>query len=84
MPPILRPTALRPGDLAGRDLDFTPGGPDNLRDIVLDVIGDRDIPVIGNVEIGHSGPNLPMPLGVRAAIDADTLTLSLVEPAVSA
>ena len=30
---------------AGWDLDFTPGGPDNLRDIVLDVLGDRDIPV---------------------------------------
>ena len=68
---------------AGRDLDYTPGGPDNLRDIVFDVLGDRDIPVIGNVEIGHSGPNLPMPLGVRAAMDADALTLSLVEPAVS-
>jgi muramoyltetrapeptide carboxypeptidase len=69
---------------AGVDLVFTEGGPDNLRDIVLDVLGDRDIPVIGNVEIGHSGPNLPMPLGVRAAIDADALTMSLVEPAVSA
>jgi muramoyltetrapeptide carboxypeptidase len=68
---------------AGVDLVFTEGGPDNLRDIVLDVLGDRDIPVIGNVEIGHSGPNLPMPLGVRAAMDADALTLSLVEPAVS-
>jgi muramoyltetrapeptide carboxypeptidase len=68
---------------AGVDLVFTEGGPDNLRDIVLDILGDRDIPVIGNVEIGHSGPNLPMPLGVRAAMDADALTLSLVEPAVS-
>jgi muramoyltetrapeptide carboxypeptidase LdcA involved in peptidoglycan recycling len=68
---------------AGVDLEFTPGGPDNLRDIVLDVIGDRDIPVVGNVEIGHSGPNMPMPLGVRAALDADALTLSLIEPAVS-
>jgi muramoyltetrapeptide carboxypeptidase LdcA involved in peptidoglycan recycling len=68
---------------AGVDLDFTPGGPDNLRDIVLDVLGDRDIPVIGNVEIGHSGPNLPIPLGVRAALDADALTLTLLETAVS-
>ena len=68
---------------AGMGLDFTPGGPDNLRDIVLDVLGDRDIPIIGNVEIGHSGPNIPIPLGVRAAMDADALTLSLLEPAVS-
>jgi muramoyltetrapeptide carboxypeptidase len=68
---------------AGMGLDFTPGGPDNLRDIVLDVLGDRDIPVIANVEIGHSGPNIPIPLGVRAAMDADELSLSLLEPAVS-
>jgi len=68
---------------AGLGLEFTPGGPDNIREIVLDVLGDRDIPVIGNVEIGHSGPNIPMPLGVRAAMDADALTLTLLEPAVS-
>ena len=68
---------------ASLGLDFTPGGPDTLRDIVLDVLGDRDIPVIGNVEIGHSGPNVPMPLGIRASMDADALTLSLLEPAVS-
>jgi len=40
--------------------------------------------VIGNVELGHTGPNLPMPLGVSAELDADALTLSLVEPAVGA
>jgi muramoyltetrapeptide carboxypeptidase len=68
---------------AGVDLEFTPGGPDNLSEIVLDVLGDRNIPVIGNVEIGHSGPNIPMPLGVRTLLDADALTLSLIEPAVS-
>ena len=73
------------GMVVGADvgLDFTPGGPDNLRDIVLDVLGDRDIPVIGNVEIGHSGPNIPMPLGIRAAMNADASTLTLLEPAVS-
>jgi muramoyltetrapeptide carboxypeptidase LdcA involved in peptidoglycan recycling len=68
---------------AGLELTFVERGPDNLRDIVLAVLGDREIPVIGNVELGHTGPNLPMPLGVRAALDADALTLSLVEPAVS-
>jgi muramoyltetrapeptide carboxypeptidase len=69
---------------ASVELDFTPGGPDNLRDIVLDVLGNRDIPIIANVEIGHSGPNIPIPLGVRASMDADALTLSILEPAVSA
>ncbi len=57
--------------------------PQTLREVVLDVVGDRDIPVIGNVDFGHAGPNLPLPLGVRAAMDADALTLELLEGAVS-
>ena len=47
-------------------------------------MGERDIPVLGDVDIGHAGPNLPMPLGVRAAMDADAKTLSLLEPVVTA
>ena len=72
------------GMVAGTVVDVMPteGGPDNLRDIVLDVLGDRDIPVLGNVDIGHSPPNIPLPLGVRAELDADALTISLLEPAV--
>ncbi|MEU8608548.1 S66 peptidase family protein [Actinoplanes sp. NPDC048791] len=54
-----------------------------LREIVLDVLGDRDIPVLGNVEVGHAGPNLPMPVGIRVALDAQQRKLSLLEPATS-
>ncbi|GAA0496870.1 peptidase S66 [Paractinoplanes deccanensis] len=57
------------------------GGSPGLAEIVLDVLGDRDIPVLGNVDVGHAGPNLPMPVGVRAALDAGRRTLSLLEPA---
>ncbi|MEV1023145.1 LD-carboxypeptidase [Streptomyces sp. NPDC050264] len=53
-----------------------------LSEIVLDALGDRDIPVLGNVEFGHAGPNLPMPVGIRAGLDARQRTLSLLEPAV--
>jgi muramoyltetrapeptide carboxypeptidase len=60
----------------------TPAGAPTLSEIVLDVLGDRDIPVLGNVEFGHAGPNLPMPVGVRVALDAQHRTLSLLEPAV--
>jgi muramoyltetrapeptide carboxypeptidase len=68
---------------APADIEPTEGGPDSLRDVVLDVLGARDIPVLGTVDIGHNGPNLPLPLGVRAELDADALTLSLLEPAVA-
>ena len=65
-------------------IEPTEGGPDDLRDLVLDVLGGRDIPVLGNVDIGHDPPNVPLPLGVRAEVDADAKTLSLLEAAVSA
>jgi muramoyltetrapeptide carboxypeptidase len=67
---------------APAEVEPTDGGPDTLRDVVLDVLDERDIPVLGNVDIGHTGPNLPMPLGVRAEVDADALSLSLLESAV--
>ncbi|HEV2637759.1 MAG TPA: hypothetical protein VGX23_21580 [Actinocrinis sp.] len=55
-----------------------------MRHIRARVLGDRDIPVLGDVEIGHAGPNLPMPVGIRVALDARQRTLSLLEPAVRA
>jgi muramoyltetrapeptide carboxypeptidase len=64
------------------EVEPTEGGPQALREIVLDVLGDRQMPVLGNVDIGHDPPNIPMPLGVRAEVDADAVTLSLLEPAV--
>ncbi|WP_405639769.1 LD-carboxypeptidase [Streptomyces sp. NBC_00019] len=60
----------------------SPDASPTLREIVLDVLGDRDIPVLGNVEFGHAGPNLPMPVGIRVALDAQQRSLSLLEPAV--
>jgi muramoyltetrapeptide carboxypeptidase len=69
---------------APTEVEPTEGGPDTLREVVLDVLGERDIPVLGNVDVGHNGPNLPMPLGVRAEVNADAVTLSLLEPAVTA
>ncbi|MFJ2555885.1 MULTISPECIES: LD-carboxypeptidase [unclassified Streptomyces] len=60
----------------------SPDASPTLREMVLDVLGDRDIPVLGNVEVGHAGPNLPMPVGTRVALDAQQRTLALLEPAV--
>ncbi|MEU4622006.1 LD-carboxypeptidase [Actinoplanes sp. NPDC023801] len=70
-----------PREIAGLG---TSGASPALSEIVLDVLGDRDIPVLGNVDVGHAGPNLPMPVGVRVALDSRQRTLSLLEPAVRA
>jgi muramoyltetrapeptide carboxypeptidase len=69
---------------APAEVQLTEGGPDELREVVLDVLGERDIPVIGDADIGHSRANVPMPLGVRAEIDAEAATLTLLEPVVTA
>src|SRR4029450_13563668 len=67
------------GMIVGAPFEIGPtgGGPDTLREIVLDVRGERHIPVLGNVDVGHAPPNLPMPLGVRAEMDADPTPFSL-------
>ncbi|MGY5049056.1 hypothetical protein ACWDE0_26080 [Streptomyces sp. 900105755] len=62
----------------------SPEGSWTLAGLLLDVLGDRAIPVLGNAEIGHPGPNLPMPLGIRAALDTERRTLSLPERGVRA
>ncbi|MEU6349251.1 hypothetical protein ABZ896_07980 [Streptomyces sp. NPDC047072] len=56
-----------------------PDASPTLREIVP---GDRYIPVLGNVEFGRADPNLPLPVGIRVGLDAQHLTLSLLEPAV--
>jgi muramoyltetrapeptide carboxypeptidase len=56
--------------------------PKALREVVLDVVGERDIPILANVNCGHADPNVPLPLGIRAAIDADARSIELLEAAV--
>jgi muramoyltetrapeptide carboxypeptidase len=63
-------------------VEVTEDGGD-LRETVLDVLGDRDIPVLANVDIGHNPPNIPLPLGVRAGLDAEARTIELLEAAVA-
>jgi len=57
--------------------------PQSYREVVLDVVGERDIPILANVNCGHADPNLPLPLGIRAALDAGSRTIELVEGAVT-
>ncbi|MCU1475195.1 LD-carboxypeptidase [Amnibacterium sp.] len=60
-------------------VEVTEDGP-GLAEVVLDVV--PGVPVLGDVNIGHEPPNLPLPVGVRAALDAGARTLALLEPAV--
>jgi muramoyltetrapeptide carboxypeptidase len=57
----------------------SPFGPISVKDVVLDVLGDYDFPVLAGVDFGHTGPNLPLPIGTLAAVDATARTLRLLE-----
>jgi muramoyltetrapeptide carboxypeptidase len=70
-----------PADISDRDLPD--GRLVGVKDIVLDVLGDYDFPVLGGVDFGHTGPNLPMPIGTLAAVDATARELRLLESPVA-
>lgn len=54
-------------------------GTATVEEVVLDVLADYDLPILAGVDFGHTGPNLPMPIGVGAAVDADSHLLKLLE-----
>ena len=43
--------------------------------------GHPELPILYNVNIGHANPIGVLPIGVRARLDADRKTLTLLEPA---
>lgn len=46
-------------------------------------LGCLDVPVLGGVHVGHGRPQLTIPLGVDADLDADAGTLAFREPALA-
>ena len=45
-------------------------------------IGLKDLPVLAELDIGHTDPILTLPLGLKAEIDCEAATLSVIETAV--
>jgi muramoyltetrapeptide carboxypeptidase len=57
-------------------------GMPSTAEIIRDRLGDLGIPVAMEFPFGHVPENWTLPLGVRARLDADAGTLTLLEPAV--
>jgi muramoyltetrapeptide carboxypeptidase len=51
------------------------GAPAEIQEIVTDVFQGAEFPILAGVEAGHTDPNLTLPLGVRAVLDAGRRTL---------
>ena len=69
-----------PSDLHGPPEEF---GPVTVKDVVLDVLDGIDVPVLAGVDFGHTAPNLPMPIGLKASVNADDCELRLLESPVA-
>lgn len=74
------------GLLVGRARDYDDAEKAALDEAIVEVVagefGREDLPIVANVDFGHTDPQFVMPLGVRAAIDCEGQTIALIEPAV--
>ena len=57
------------GVLAGKPMDETYA--EEYRELLVEVIGRPELPIVFNVNIGHAMPRCIMPFGVEAAVDAE-------------
>ncbi len=54
----------------------------DIKEILLEITKEYGFPIIGNADFGHSGIFMPMPEGILTEIDAEQLSIELVEPVV--
>jgi muramoyltetrapeptide carboxypeptidase len=52
---------------------------DEIRGLVMDITADYDFPIVGNMDFGHYTPNLPLPTGIKAAMDTSGMKVWLKE-----
>jgi muramoyltetrapeptide carboxypeptidase LdcA involved in peptidoglycan recycling len=71
------------GLIVGRPMGYTVEQKQLLRDIVQERLSGYDLPIIMDMDFGHTAPQLTLPLGCRAEIDVDERRFSLLEAAVS-
>jgi muramoyltetrapeptide carboxypeptidase len=70
------------GKLVGcEEKDFEGMLPD-IRELILEITKDYGFPIIANADFGHSGTFMPMPEGILTEMDAEQLSIELVEPVV--
>ena len=53
---------------------------DEIKELILDVASEYDFPIIAGLDFGHYTPNLPLPIGIKAAMDTNGTKVWLKEP----
>jgi muramoyltetrapeptide carboxypeptidase LdcA involved in peptidoglycan recycling len=73
--------------LIGRARQYSDAEKQELDEVIIRVIGREfgrpDLPVVTNLDFGHTDPQWILPLGVLAEVDVESHRIRLLEPAVS-
>jgi muramoyltetrapeptide carboxypeptidase LdcA involved in peptidoglycan recycling len=73
--------------LVGRPRDYPDDRKRALDDLVLEVVagecGRTELPIVTNLDFGHTDPQWILPLGAELEIDCEARTLRLLQPAVT-
>jgi muramoyltetrapeptide carboxypeptidase LdcA involved in peptidoglycan recycling len=75
------------GLIVGRARSYTDGAKAELDEMLVRVVarefGRPDLPIVSNLDFGHTDPQWILPLGVLAEVDAEARSIRLLEPAVT-
>lgn len=50
-----------------------------IKELVLDITGEYDFPIISDMDFGHYTPNLPLPMGLKARMDTQEASVWIDE-----
>ena len=50
-----------------------------INGLLMDIVSDLNIPLATGLTVGHGQKNLALPLGLKAELDTDRMTLSFME-----
>ncbi|WP_113929072.1 S66 peptidase family protein [Bacillus sp. P14.5] len=56
--------------------------PFTFEDLLIEVLGDREIPIMTNVDIGHTFPSQVFPVGIEAEMDTEAGRITFLESGV--
>ena len=74
-----RVTAVLVGKVRGEENGAVVDKTDLVKESVLLVAEEYDLPVVAKMDFGHYTPNLPLPIGLKARVNADNLEVSITE-----
>jgi muramoyltetrapeptide carboxypeptidase LdcA involved in peptidoglycan recycling len=71
------------GMLVGRPMKYNDQEKQALREVLLERTKQFHFPIISDMDFGHTGPQMTLPIGCMAKIDSHSRRFSIIEAAVS-